>query len=80
MRPDSVRGEEKIWREWWVELLKGGGWRYGSGRGLTSGADPRLNAEECLLDEKMVVAQAGVLVMMSCPPDLPLNLFTKVFF
>ena len=39
---------EKIWREW-VELLKGGGWRYGLGRGLTSAADPRLNAEECLL-------------------------------
>ena len=29
--------------------------------------------------EKMV-AQAGVLVMMSCLPDLPLNLFTKVIF
>ena len=59
MRPDSVRGEEKIWREWWVELLKGGGWRYGSGRGLTSGADPRVNAEECLLGGRLAGWEDG---------------------
>ena len=47
------------------------------------GADPRLNAEECLLGGMRRwwwAKQAGVLLVMSCP-DLPLSFFpSKVIF